>query len=195
MEVIVKSSFVIVIAAKADGSVVCVRQFRHPFQQAELSFPAGHVDAGEDPEAAARRELQEEAGLKASRMVKLGEVHEVPEFARSVGHVFAAEGLEPVATGREEGERTMKIEEFKEAELKGMIRRGKVKSVTVIAAWHLYLAYRERSQLSTHSAEAKKSMGLFHCPALDLPNMREVALGGLICVAYFWGRRASRSIA
>lgn len=189
-EVVVRDAFSMVVAVDPAGSVILVREFRHPSQQAELAFPSTRVLAGEDPEAAARRELSEGAGFKASRMVKLAEINEVPEFARIVGHVFVAEGLEPV----DKRDAAVEVEAIKEAELKGMIRRGKVRSVTVMAAWHHFLAYKDRSQLSTHSSEPAKAMGLFHCPALELPNLREVALASLICVAYFWGKRAGRKV-
>mmetsp|Transcript_62068 Transcript_62068/g.192386 ORF Transcript_62068/g.192386 Transcript_62068/m.192386 type:complete len:147 (+) Transcript_62068:1-441(+) len=107
-----------------------------------VSSPAGRVEAGEAPQEAARRELEEEAGLRASRLVKLAELHEVPEFARSVGHLYAAEGLEPVPTRRDDGELTMKVQRYSEAELQGMVRQGAIRSVTVVAAFHHFLAHR-----------------------------------------------------
>jgi NTP pyrophosphohydrolases including oxidative damage repair enzymes len=50
------------------GRIALIRQFRPPAGRAVIEFPAGLVDAGEDPETAARRELREETGYIASRM-------------------------------------------------------------------------------------------------------------------------------
>ena len=44
------------------GEVVLVRQYRPPLEMMELGLPAGLVEPGEKPEAAARRELAEETG-------------------------------------------------------------------------------------------------------------------------------------
>jgi ADP-ribose pyrophosphatase len=49
-----------------------VRQFRPAVERVTLELPGGHVDEGETPEAAARRELAEECGLHASRLESLG---------------------------------------------------------------------------------------------------------------------------
>jgi ADP-ribose pyrophosphatase len=54
-EVVVKEDFVIIIPALPNGDLMLVTQFRHPFGSMTATFPAGNVDAGEAPEAAARR--------------------------------------------------------------------------------------------------------------------------------------------
>jgi 8-oxo-dGTP pyrophosphatase MutT (NUDIX family) len=41
---------------------------RRAFPVSALAVPAGHVDAGESPERAARRELHEETGWNAPRI-------------------------------------------------------------------------------------------------------------------------------
>jgi ADP-ribose pyrophosphatase len=56
-----------VVALDDDGRVLLVRQYRHPVRAYLWEAPAGLLDIeGEDPLAAARRELYEEAGLRAS---------------------------------------------------------------------------------------------------------------------------------
>ena len=141
-EVVVKDGFAMVVPVTRTGGLLTVRQFRHPFRRMAVSFPAGRVDPGEDPAAAALRELEEEAGVRAGRLTKLAELHEVPEFARSVGHVYVAEDLAPVPARREEGEATMTVRELPVQELRRMVAAGEVRSVTVIAALHHFLEYR-----------------------------------------------------
>ena len=77
-----------------DGTVVFVRQYRHPLGTSLLEIPAGKLDvSGEDLEAAAHRELAEEVGLAATRLTHL------ITFANSAGgstertHLYRATGL------------------------------------------------------------------------------------------------------
>lgn len=53
------------------GELLLVRQFRHPVEREVLEFPAGLVDAGEDPRLAVLRELREETGW-TGELVRIG---------------------------------------------------------------------------------------------------------------------------
>lgn len=80
-----------------DGTVVLLRQYRHPLEQYVLEVPAGIMDVdGETPADTARRELVEEIGMQAADLRLLS------TFANSAGwctehtHVFLATGLSPI---------------------------------------------------------------------------------------------------
>ena len=81
-----------------DGDqVVLIRQYRAPLDRALLELPAGKLDIpGEDPEAAARRELAEEAGLRAGRMERVAQFHTSPGFLDEHMTIFVATELTPV---------------------------------------------------------------------------------------------------
>ena len=81
-----------------DGEdVVLIRQYRTPLDRALLELPAGKLDVpGEDPEAAARRELAEEAGFSAGRMEQIAQFHTSPGFLDEHMTVFVATDLAPV---------------------------------------------------------------------------------------------------
>lgn len=74
-----------------------VRQFRHGSGEITVEFPAGAVDRGEDPAAAASRELLEETGYRAGELLPLGAVNPNPAFMTNKTHTFLARGLELVA--------------------------------------------------------------------------------------------------
>jgi ADP-ribose pyrophosphatase YjhB (NUDIX family) len=57
--------FVAIVAVNAEGHLLLVRQFRHVAGRMTLELPAGHVEIGETPEQAARKELAEETGHEA----------------------------------------------------------------------------------------------------------------------------------
>ena len=70
--------------------VYTVRQFRHGSGRITLEFPAGVVDKGESPEEAAARELLEETGCRAARLMYLGSVNPNPAFMSNRLHTFVA---------------------------------------------------------------------------------------------------------
>ena len=71
-----------------------VRQYRHGSDEVSVEFPGGVVEPGEDPAAAAARELAEETGYAASSIRLAGSVYPNPAFMGNRYHVFVAEGLE-----------------------------------------------------------------------------------------------------
>lgn len=67
-----------VLAMTADFQFLIVRQYRPVIEAWTWELPAGCVDPGEDPAAAAARELTEETGYRVGRMIPLGALHEDP---------------------------------------------------------------------------------------------------------------------
>ena len=80
-----------------DGRVVVLRQYRFAVQTRLLEFPAGTLDAGEDPLATMQRELQEEAGYSATRWDPLGTLLPCPGYSDEVIHLFLARELTPLS--------------------------------------------------------------------------------------------------
>jgi ADP-ribose diphosphatase len=82
-----------------DGRVVLIRQYR-PIVGAEIwELPAGTIEAGETPEACARRELVEEAGYEAGRLESLGEALADAGLTDERIFFYVARGLRPAPRG------------------------------------------------------------------------------------------------
>lgn len=77
------------------GCFVLVRQWRHAARELTVEFPGGVVDGGEDPAAAATRELEEETGFRIGRLTHLGSVSPNPALFTNRFHVYLAEDLTP----------------------------------------------------------------------------------------------------
>jgi len=81
-----------------DGAdVVLIEQYRAPLDEAILEIPAGMLDIpGEDPIAAARRELVEEVGFSAGHLEHLTDIVTSPGVTDEVVSLYLAQGIEPV---------------------------------------------------------------------------------------------------
>ena len=93
--VIRKSSASVIIPITERGTVLLVRQWRYAVAQALLELPAGVFDEDEDPLTAAQRELREETGYRAEKMVKLFAAYPAPGICDELLHFFLATGLYP----------------------------------------------------------------------------------------------------
>jgi 8-oxo-dGDP phosphatase len=83
---------VVVVPLEADGeTTLMVRQYRVAVQRLLLESPAGKTDVdGEPPESTAQRELQEEIGRRAGRLVRLARCFNSPGFTDELTHVYLA---------------------------------------------------------------------------------------------------------
>jgi 8-oxo-dGTP pyrophosphatase MutT (NUDIX family) len=88
-----------------------VRQWRHGSQCLSLEFPGGVFEPGEDPQAAAARELLEETGYRSDTIKKMGEFSPNPAIMSNKVHFFLAEDL--VDTGKQK----LDLDEFIKIEL------------------------------------------------------------------------------
>jgi ADP-ribose pyrophosphatase len=78
-----------------NGDVLLVEQYRHPAREVLLEIPAGHLEAGEDPLAAAARELEEETGWRAAHIDFVTRFYALPGYSNEILHCFVATGLTP----------------------------------------------------------------------------------------------------
>jgi ADP-ribose pyrophosphatase len=121
---------------KKNPLIVMERQYRHAANQFLWELPAGKIEAGEDPLEAAKRELAEETGYRATKWKPLVEYYASPGFLGEAFKVFVAEGLEAGDTAPDEDERIelrlVKLSELLEMIEKGAIHDGKTLSSVLL---------------------------------------------------------------
>lgn len=124
-ELIQHPGAVAVVPIRNDGKILLVRQFRYPVDQLTLEIPAGKLDLGEEPEACAKRELEEETGYKAKKLRLLSSILTTPGFTNEVIHLYVAEDLVLAEQCPDEDE-FIDVEVFTKEEIRKMIENGTI---------------------------------------------------------------------
>ena len=86
---------VVMLATPAPDQVILIRQFRPVIQRWIWELPAGSLEPGEVPEAAAVRECEEEIGLTPRRVTLMGSWYPTPGFCDEIMHFYRCENLAP----------------------------------------------------------------------------------------------------
>ena len=77
-----------------DGkNILAIKSYRHLVDSYQVEAPSGYIEKGEAPLKAARRELKEETGFVAKKIVKVGTYTLDYSMFEQTGHIFAAYGL------------------------------------------------------------------------------------------------------
>ena len=82
-----------IIPVLSDGRLALIKQYRYPVKSIMIELPAGKLDAGEDPEECAVRELEEEIGYSAGKLTFVSKIHPAIGFANEEMWIFLAENL------------------------------------------------------------------------------------------------------
>jgi 8-oxo-dGTP pyrophosphatase MutT (NUDIX family) len=127
-----------VIALTADERIPMVRQYRFGIEALTLEIPGGMCDPGEDPPAAARRELREETGYAAEDWTALGWVHPNPPIQNNRCHTFLARGAKRVGDPQPDPNERIEQALVPLGEIPQRIASGEITHALVIAAFQLF---------------------------------------------------------
>ena len=109
----------------ADPRVVLIRQFRHAADDFIYEVPAGRLDPGESPEDCAGRELAEETGYQADRLIPLTMIYTTPGFTDERIHLFMASGL-TAGVHRREADELLDLHPLPWSDVIGLVETGKI---------------------------------------------------------------------
>ncbi len=100
---------VAIVPIDDDGRIYLVRQYRPAIRRAIFEIPAGIIDHGERPATTARRECEEEIGLRPRRLTKLSTFYSSVGFSTGSIELFLAEGLTPGRSGHHDATEFLQV--------------------------------------------------------------------------------------
>lgn len=135
--VIDAAPWVNVVALTRAGEIVLVRQERHGIEGTTLEVPGGMVDAGEDPAAAAVRELREETGYAGAPPVPLGWVHPNPAIQGNKTFTYLVHDAAPVGAAEPQDDEDLEVVLASVKGVRDLVRRGEITHALSVAALYL----------------------------------------------------------
>lgn len=131
-DIVVHVGAVVILPIDAEGNVWLVRQYRHPVGIELLELPAGTLEPGEDPAICAGRELQEEIGMAARNIKKIGGFYPAPGYTTEFIHVYLASDMYPDALPQDDDE-DISVVKIPLPELERMLAAGELQDAKTIA--------------------------------------------------------------
>jgi ADP-ribose pyrophosphatase len=126
---------VVLVPVPEPGHVILIRQYRHPVNRFLWELPAGSVDPGEEPDAAARRECHEEIGQVPDTIVRLTALYPTPGYCDEEMIFFRLSGLSvPDAAAEVDEDEDIESRVFALPEAREMVRRGEIVDMKTIVA-------------------------------------------------------------
>ncbi len=130
----------VVILPLLGDKIILLRQYRVAVGDWLYELPAGVVEEGEDPGETARRELVEETGYEAGKLVKLFSMYLSPGYSNEFMHAYLATDLNYVGARPEYGEE-IRVEVYALEKVLELIRSGGVNDAKTIATILFYTQF------------------------------------------------------
>lgn len=131
-EVVEHSGGVCVAAITDEDEMFFVRQFRYPYKRVLLELPAGKLEKGEDSLEAGKRELQEECGVTAEKIIPMGTVYPTVAYCSEIIYLYAAKNLKKSHQNLDEGE-FLCVEKIKIDDAAKMVMKGEISDSKTVA--------------------------------------------------------------
>lgn len=81
------------ILATVDDKIILVKQFRYAYNQDTIEIPAGKLEYNEDSNLAGARELEEETGYSAKKLVPITQIYPTPGYCDEIIHLYEAKDV------------------------------------------------------------------------------------------------------
>jgi ADP-ribose pyrophosphatase len=138
LELVRHDGSVVLVAIARDGRILLVRQYRYAADRFLWELPAGSLESGEDPDAAAARECQEELGLIPGSLERLLTLYPTPGFCTETmtyyrATALRAPGVDDDAAHQDEDE-SIEVGAFTADEIRQMVAGGEIADLKTVAA-------------------------------------------------------------
>jgi ADP-ribose pyrophosphatase len=137
---------VAIVAINDQNELLLIKQYRSAVKKNLLEIPAGSLDGAEElPAVCAQRELAEETGFKAKKLIKLFEGYLLPGYCNEYMYFFLAKDLihAPLTPDEDEFIETMPVSFSKAQQL---IKNGKIIDAKTVLGIMLAENYLQQNQ-------------------------------------------------
>ena len=128
---------VVMVALKPNGMVTMEKQFRKPIEGVMFELPAGKLDPGEKPEAAAARELKEETGYESDDWSHLLTVPASATISDNYAHIFLAVNCRKTGSQSLDETEYLRVVRHTAPEIEELIYTGRFQQSVHVMAWLL----------------------------------------------------------
>ena len=137
LDIIEHIGAVTILPLDSDDCILFIRQYRHAVGMELLELPAGTLSPDELPEHCALREIREETGFAAGKLVKIGEFYLAPGYSTEYMHLYLATDLHPDPLPGDEDEfitlERVPIQQAYQLALNGELQDGKSLAALLLA--------------------------------------------------------------
>jgi 8-oxo-dGTP pyrophosphatase MutT (NUDIX family) len=133
-----------VVALTKSKEVVLIQQYRHGPREVLWEFPGGVVEDGEDPVDGAKRELLEETGYQAARMIEVARLYPNPALQTNTLYGYLALDAERITEQFLDGGEDIEVHLMPFDDLVEMARRGNFPHALMTSVLFSVLAYMDR---------------------------------------------------
>ncbi len=143
---LVRRNFSTIVPFVSDDKILTIKSYRHLVDSRQIEVPSGYIEDGESAEQAACRELEEETGFRAGRLVPVGSYTVDYSMIEQEGNIFAAYDLKPgrKSHGRME---VIETEVITIAQLRRLLLEGKVLNAASLVALYKALDWHDKNRL------------------------------------------------
>jgi 8-oxo-dGTP pyrophosphatase MutT (NUDIX family) len=135
-----------VVPVTPEGEIVFIELYRHGIEASSLEIPGGMIDPEDpDPAAAGARELREETGYAAERLLPLGVVHPNPAIQANRCHTFLAENAKRVSDPLPDATEDIRVVLHRSSDVPRLLDEGTISHALVVAGLFRYLQSESRS--------------------------------------------------
>ena len=142
----VRRDYSTIVPFVSDNEILVIKSYRHLVDSVQIEIPSGYIDEGENAEQAAIRELAEETGYRAEKIVPIGSYTLDYSMLIQKGHVFAAYGLAKKSKQRLGRMEKIEVVIMSIDEIRKLLNEGKIMNAASIVALYRALGYNERQE-------------------------------------------------
>ena len=143
----IRRNYSTIVPFISNDRILVLRSYRHLVDSIQVEAPSGYIEDGESPEQAARRELEEETGYTAKKIVTLGYYTLDYTMFEQKGNVFVAYGLDNKGKQSLGKMEKIVVDTIMINEIKQLLSQGKILNAASIVAFYKALDFHERHKM------------------------------------------------